>query len=113
MIIVNLYEVTENGTNLFLSGKKKGLAAREFLKIELVDNQDEPVEIIVPENLECNESYLGGLFSRSITKAGSRAAFLSKFQFSILPKIFQDRLNKVITATLSTGTALSSMGSKK
>ena len=104
---LNLNLITDNGRITYLSGKKKGLAAREILGLDALDKSADVVVINIPDNFDCNESFLGGLFSNSISVFQSRVKFLEKYSFESLPEALEERLNNVITATLSEGTGLS------
>lgn len=113
MIDIDLSEVTEGGKISYLSGKKKGLAVRETLNLNALDAKNEIVRITMPLGVKCNESFLGGLLSRSIQHCGTRAAFLQRFVFINFSDQTLEKLSDVITATLSKGTALSSLRDDK
>lgn len=109
MPIVNFEQITDNGRITYLSGKNKGLAARQTLNLEQSDKNDEIYQVVIPESVDCNESFLSGVFSNSITFFKTRSAFLNKYQFENISALTEECLNNVITATLSEGTALSSL----
>lgn len=109
MINIDLNHITDKGKISYFSGKKKGLAVREALNLDQLDESDETINIMIPVSFDGNESFLGGLFSNSISHCGSRADFLNKYVFTGLSDVLSTRLNDVITATLSEGTALSGL----
>ncbi len=109
MAKINFNDITDNGKSPYLSGKKKGLAARSSYELDKLDETDEIVEIIIPNNVDCNISFISGLFSKSISNLGSRALFLNKYRFVEVPDKIGDILNDVISATLSHNTGLSSL----
>lgn len=109
MTELNFDTITDEGRNLYLSGKKKGLAARETFDLNTLDKNNEAINVRISENIDCNVSFLSGLFSNSITLFGSRSAFLEKYRFVEIPEKVSERLSNVITATLSEGTALSNL----
>lgn len=106
---IDLSKITDDGRIPFLSGKNKGLEARKQLGLQEYDDKHEQVKVNFPENLDCNESFLGGLFSNSISILGSRSAFLSLYNIVGMTEDVRGRLNSVITATLSEGTSLSKL----
>ncbi len=109
MADINFDDITDDGNITYLSGKNKGLAARVKFNLDNLDTSDESVNVTIPEQVGCNESFLGGLFSNSISLLGSRSSFLHKYKFIKISDEVSERLSDVITATLSKGTALSGL----
>ncbi len=110
---LKLDQITGGGTIQYLSGKKKGLEARKALDVDRFDTLEGPIKVIVPNGLDCNESFIAGVFSNSISKLSSRADFLHHYQFENMSERFSVALNNVISATLAEGTtALSGLRKK-
>ncbi|MCD1265534.1 hypothetical protein B5M44_11620 [Shinella sumterensis] len=73
-----------------LSGKERGMAAREDLKLDQLDLTDGQVEVIIPEYLDTiSPSFFQGLFSQSIAKLQGREGFLRKYQFRASEQLMQ------------------------
>ena len=63
---INLLNFRSNGSKIF-SGRDKGIDARQKLKLNELDLQEETIEVIVPKDTwSINSSFFGGLFESSI-----------------------------------------------
>ncbi len=65
-----------------ISGRKNGIEIREKLKIEDLENNNDIIEIIIPDDiLSFNSSYFLGMLGKSVRKYKSKEAFLKKYTF--------------------------------
>lgn len=82
MTTINLSSLTQDGRVRNLSGKERGIAAREELRIDHLDKTPDVVEIVVPDFLDTiSPSYFQGLFSESIMHLKGKDGFLKKYHF--------------------------------
>ncbi len=80
--MINLGVLAESGRVRNLSGKERGIAARQALGIDALDVAPGTVEVVVPDYLDAiSPSYFQGLFSQSIARLQGRDGFLGKYHF--------------------------------
>ena len=106
MAEINLAMLTDNGRVHNLSGKAKGLDARDALRLDTLDVLNEPVNVLVPDDLYAiSPSFFLGLFSKSLSRFGSREAFLSHYSFKA-DEVLLDQVNDGINQHFTSSTAL-------
>jgi hypothetical protein len=89
------------------TGRDRGKKVRIESKLDEIENDNETVEIIIPDNIySINPSFFEELFVNVVTKLG-KDAFLAKFKFISLGNYDYNRpLNEAIERILRTKTAL-------
>jgi hypothetical protein len=103
--VIDLSPHTDGGRVRNLAGKDKGLDVRAAERLDELDAQGGEVEVIVPDFIDAiAPSFFLGLFSRSISRFGSREAFLNHYRFRcselIAPQI-DDGINDYFRARSS------------
>lgn len=84
-----------------LMGREKGARIRGQLALDRADVEAVHVVVMVPDRtLSINSSFFLGLFGPSIRKAGSKDAFLRKFEFRAPPHIKNNVVDKNIERAL-------------
>jgi hypothetical protein len=74
--------MTKGGTVHNLSGKERGIAARQVLNIDEYDRGEIIVDVLVPEYMDViTPSYFQGLFSQSVLALGGKDAFNDRYKF--------------------------------
>ncbi|WP_102225442.1 hypothetical protein [Acidimangrovimonas sediminis] len=67
-----------------LSGKERGIAARQHFCLDSIDGQPGTVEVRIPEYVDTiSPSFFQGLFSQSIAALHGKDAFLKKYHFIV------------------------------
>ncbi|MER9357710.1 hypothetical protein NKI61_31355 [Mesorhizobium sp. M0514] len=88
--MINLGVLAQDGRVRNLSGKERGVAAREALSIDKLDRESGVVNVVVPDYLDAiSPSYFQGLFSQSIARLHGRERFLEKYHFQASDQIKQ------------------------
>jgi len=65
-----------------LSGKERGIAARQKLGLDALDQFPGEIAVIIPDFVDTiSPSFFQGLFSQSIRALHGKAAFLKKYHF--------------------------------
>lgn len=106
MAKIDLAPLTDDGRVHNLSGKAKGQDARVALGIDQLDRASEPVDVVVPDDVYAiSPSFFLGLFSQSISRFGSREAFLSHYVFRA-DNVVMDQVNDGIRQHFTTASAL-------
>ena len=73
-----------------LSGHERGLEARTFYNLDDMDETDEVVKIIFPNDIDViATSFFLGMFSESIKRFKSKDAFLRHYSFVARPEIIE------------------------
>lgn len=94
------------------SGRSKGELVREKFKLDHIDNEPVRVVVQIPEaTYSVTTSFFLGLFGDSVRKAGSREAFLRKFNFQA-PEVFDKTFDTCISRALQEQRALVGKTSK-
>lgn len=63
-------------------GRANGALARQKLKVDALDSEDEQIRVLVPEETYAvNSSFFLGMFGPSLAHFGSRDAFLEHYKF--------------------------------
>ena len=87
-------------------GRDRGEAARVKWKLDDADARDERFVVTIPDGtFSINSSFFLGLFGKSIKKAGSREAFLSRYQF-VGEARFREKIDEAIERALFEGKTL-------
>lgn len=89
------------------TGRDRGKKVRTDSNLDKIENDNESVEIIIPDNIySINPSFFEELFVNVVTKLG-KDAFLEKFKFiSIGSYDYKKPLNEAIDRILRTKSAL-------
>ena len=88
------------------SGRSKGALARKEFKLDEVDKAQAKVIVRIPESTySVTSSFYLALFGKSILQAGSREAFLNRYDFQV-PKVFLDTFETCIARALQEHRAL-------
>ena len=88
------------------SGRLKGQLARKVLNLDEIDAQKANVVVHIPDTTySVTTSFFLGLFGKSVRQAGSRDAFLSRYEFNA-PSIFVDMFETCISRVLQEHHAL-------
>ena len=73
-----------------LSGQPRGLEARRFFDLNSLDDLDETVVVVAPENLDAlTPSFVQGMFASSVHKLGPER-FYQHYIFQISPELHSD-----------------------
>ena len=95
------------------SGRSKGELARKVFNLDEMDAQQKSVIVHVPDDTySVTTSFFLGLFGKSVRQAGSREAFLSRYEFQA-PRIFLDTFDTCISRVLQEHHALVRKGKKR
>ena len=82
--------MTKKGTVNNLSGKERGIAARQKFKLDQFDTENEKIDVLIPETMDViTPSFFQGLFSQSIIKLGGKDAFLKHYKFKASAEIMK------------------------
>lgn len=108
--IINLEDYrVKQGDNIskVFTGRDRGKSVREKSKIDLIEQESDSVNIIIPDNIySINPSFFEELFINVVQKLG-KDAFLEKFKFSSLGDYdYEKPLNEAIDRILRSKTAL-------
>jgi hypothetical protein len=100
--MIDLEVLTGNGRVENLSGRLRGLAARELFKIDDLDQSDDVVEVHVPDYVySLTPSFFQGLFGKSVHALGDNPErFKSRFRF-IAPQIVLQQIDWGLRAALT------------
>jgi hypothetical protein len=97
---INFKELTNDGEVRNLSGHERGRAARENYHLDEADAVSEAVRVVVPEDVySVTSSFFQGMFSESVRNAGTRDAFLARFEFDAPPVVLR-QIERGIEASL-------------
>ena len=82
MTEINLDAIAGGGRTKNLSGKERGIAAREKLELDILDERPGEVSVLVPDYVDTiSPSFFQGLFSQSIRTLNGKDPFLRKYRF--------------------------------
>jgi len=82
-------------------GRSNGAAVRARLKLDALDARDEPIVVRVPPSTySVNSSFFLGMFGPSISRFGSREAFLQHYNLDA-PEHVRASLEELIDRTLT------------
>lgn len=100
--MIDLEELTGDGRVQNLSGRLRGLAAREKFHIDDLDRTENVVEVRVPDYVySLTPSFFQGLFGDSVNTLGnSEQTFRSHFRF-VAPAIILQQIERGLAAALT------------
>ena len=100
--MIDLEELTGAGRVQNLSGRLRGLAAREKFHLEEMDRSGEMVEVRVPDYVySMTPSFFQGLFGSSVHALGDdERLFRERFRF-VAPAIVLQQIERGLAATLT------------
>ena len=82
------------------TGRSRGELLREELQLDEIDAAGNVVEIVIPEGTyTISSSFFLGLFGPSVVKAGSKAAFYSRYHFTS-PKFLDEVIDGYVARAL-------------
>lgn len=95
-------EVLTQGKVHNLSGRLRGLAAREMFGLDQIDEAGDVVQVRIPDYVYAvTPSFIQGLFGRSVERRGGREQdFRRSFSF-IAPAVVLDQVEKGLSAILT------------
>lgn len=101
MASIDLEELTQGKVHN-LSGRLRGLAAREKFHLDQIDAESEPVEVRFPDYVYAvTPSFIQGLFARSVERrGGSERAFRRHYTF-IAPAVVLEQVERGLSAILT------------
>lgn len=101
--MIDLEELTGDGRVQNLSGRLRGLAARELFQMDELDESGEVVEVRVPDYVySLTPSFFQGLFGESVHAVGDSAdTFRQRFHF-VAPEIVLEQIERGLSAALTT-----------
>lgn len=89
MATVNLRDLTRGEVRM-LTGRPRGVSARELYKLDELDSKDEIVVIVAPDDLDTvTPSFVQGFLGRSLALRGA-ASFMKKFDLSRLDSLLAE-----------------------
>jgi hypothetical protein len=103
MAMIDLEALTGEGSVQNLSGRLRGLAAREMFRLDELDATGEIVEVRVPEYVySLTPSFFQGLFGESVHAVGDSAdSFRQRFHF-LAADIVLEQVERGLNAALTT-----------
>ncbi len=82
MTEINLDDIAGGGRTRNLSGKERGVAARQKLGLDDIDEIPGEISVVVPDYVDTiSPSFFQGLFSQSIRALNGKDHFLEKYHF--------------------------------
>lgn len=73
-----------------LSGHERGLAAREFFSLDSLDDSEDMITVLVPEELDAiATSFFQGMFAASIQRLQGADGFRTHYRFSASPELLE------------------------
>lgn len=99
-------ETLTDGKVRNLSGHERGLKARDFYNLNEMDETEEVVRIIFPDDLDAiATSFFQGMFSESIKRFNSKEDFLSHYSFVARPEVIEQVFRGIDRVMMKRGTA--------
>lgn len=82
MTRVDFSEIVRDQQTFIFSGKDKGIETRKYFGLDDADNGKEVVDVVIPEQIKyMTPSFVTGMFSSSVKRAGTLDAFFGKYRF--------------------------------
>jgi hypothetical protein len=99
---IDLEELTGHGKVQNLSGRLRGLAAREKFQLDELDSDADDIEVIVPSYVySLTPSFFQGLFGDSVRAFGNDSAkFMAHFRFTA-PAVVLQQVERGLSAILT------------
>ncbi|UWR78860.1 hypothetical protein K4K97_09455 [Phaeobacter inhibens] len=89
-----------------LSGHERGAEARDYFSLNTLDELDEPVEIVVPDDLDAiATSFFQGMFAASVRRFDSEKEFLEHYRFLASPEIIAQIIRGIERVQMRRGSA--------
>ena len=83
-IMLDMTALSEGGTTRVLSGKQRGLKAREDLHLEALDQAADQVDVVLADDVDAiTPSFVLGMFGASVRRCGSVDSFFDKYHFRV------------------------------
>lgn len=99
---INLQDKISTGS-IILSGREKGEKLRKTLNLELLEEQQDFIEIVIPDSIvSFNSSFFLGLFTPSIKKYKTKQCFFKKYIFicdEFIKKDIEDGVDEALKHT--------------
>ncbi|MBL8709101.1 MAG: hypothetical protein JNL25_07915 [Rhodospirillaceae bacterium] len=107
-VVISLAALTGDGKTRALTGKERGLAAREALRLDELDESLASVTVEVPAYVSAiSSSFFLGLFAESVRHLRTEQEFLRKYNFVATPVIQNHILNGLKNALIDRGSLTS------
>lgn len=102
MKTIDLEELTGNGRVHNLSGRSRGLSAREYFGLDEVDRAGGEAEVIVPSHVySLTPSFVQGLLGQSVRSSGNDLeSFRGRFRF-VAPAVVLAQLERGLSAIMT------------
>ena len=85
---LDLAPLTDAGSVTVISGRDRGVVARDQLHLDDLDAADDTIIVTVPMGVRAiTPSFVLGMFGPSVQRAGSEEQFFKKYQFRTKPHI--------------------------
>lgn len=95
-------EVLTQGKVHNLSGRLRGLAAREMFELDRIDDAGELVQVLIPDHVYAiTPSFIQGLFGRSVERRGGREQDFRRFFSFVAPAVVLDQVDRGLAAILT------------
>lgn len=105
--LLDLRDLVKDSKGIIVSGKDRGLSAREVYCVDRFDESDGAIKVLLPEHLRImTPSFAMGMFSKSVTKLGSVDLFLEKYHFKTSHLVL-GQIKRAAELSLIEGDALS------
>lgn len=106
MPVIELRELTR-GEVRNLTGHARGLAARDQFELDRLDEDERPVKVVVPPELDAlTSSFFQGMFSKSVKKFRGREKFLGHYLFDANDAILKQVERGIARVCTERGSAL-------
>lgn len=90
MIELNIDSFLQGRQVRNLSGHERGLAAREFFKLDELDDIDEKIILIIPADIDAiASSFFQGMFANSVREFQSDEEFMKHYNFVANPSVYR------------------------
>lgn len=89
MAEVNFEQLTKNEVSSLI-GHDRGLAARKLFRLDILDRESAPVQVIAPSSLEAlTPSFVQGMFASSVHTLGE-VGFFNHYHFNLERGLLED-----------------------
>jgi hypothetical protein len=105
--MLDISVLTGDGATNVLSGKQRGLQAREDFKLDEFDAVDDGVSVVLSAGVEAiTPSFVLGMFGASVRRCGSVDSFFEKYRFNTNKSYIVAQLRRGAEYSLVKGSAL-------
>ena len=99
---INLEELTGKGRVHNLSGRLRGKAARELFHVDVLDDQDDLIDVIVPPYVySITPSFIQGMFGESVKALGNDAVRFKRHFRLVGPPVVLEQFDRGLAAILT------------